>query len=82
MVSSVSWAMRELFLARSADAVLRFLTYARHYKGFCAPCQSPGRQQGKVPAAPELSAGICGWFTEGFDAPDLQEARVLLEEFA
>ena len=23
---------------------------------------------------------IYGWFTEGFDTPDLQEAKVLLEE--
>ena len=25
---------------------------------------------------------IYGWFTEGFDTPDLREARALIEEFA
>ena len=25
---------------------------------------------------------IYGWFTEGFDTPDLQEARALLEELS
>ena len=27
-----------------------------------------------------MLAAIYGWFTEGFDTPDLQEARALLEE--
>jgi predicted ATPase len=27
-----------------------------------------------------LLAPLYGWFTEGFDTPDLQEAKVLLEE--
>ena len=35
--------------------------------------------QGKVDEARELLAGIYGWFSEGFDTPDLKEARVLLE---
>jgi DNA-binding winged helix-turn-helix (wHTH) protein/predicted ATPase len=35
-------------------------------------------QQGQRPAARELLAPIYGWFTEGFDTPDLQEARALL----
>ncbi len=25
---------------------------------------------------------IYGWFTEGFDTPDLKEAKALLEEFS
>jgi predicted ATPase len=36
-------------------------------------------QQGKRAAARELLAPIYGWFTEGFDTADLQEAKVLLE---
>jgi predicted ATPase len=36
------------------------------------------RQQGKWDEARELLAPIYGWFTEGFDAADLQEARALL----
>jgi hypothetical protein len=27
-------------------------------------------------------AGIYDWFTEGFDTPDLKEARALLEELS
>ena len=38
------------------------------------------QQQGKRAEARELLAPIYSWFTEGFDTPDLQEARVLLEE--
>jgi predicted ATPase len=37
------------------------------------------QRQGKRAAAYDLLAPVYGWFTEGFDAPDLQEARVLLE---
>jgi predicted ATPase len=37
------------------------------------------QQQGKRTEAHELLAPICGWFTEGFDTVDLQEAKALLE---
>jgi predicted ATPase len=37
-------------------------------------------QQGKRAAAYDLLAPIYGWFSEGFDTADLQEARALLEE--
>ena len=38
------------------------------------------QQQGKRPEAHTLLAPVYGWFTEGFDTADLQEARALLEE--
>jgi predicted ATPase len=38
------------------------------------------QQQGKQAAARALLAPIYGWFTEGFDTADLQEAKALLEE--
>jgi hypothetical protein len=38
------------------------------------------QQQGKRAEARELLAPIYSWFTEGFDTPDLQEAKALLEE--
>ena len=38
--------------------------------------------QGKRTAARQLLAGIYGWFTEGFDTPDLQEAQALLAALA
>ena len=37
------------------------------------------QQQGKRDAARELLAPLYGWFTEGFDTADLQEAKALLE---
>ena len=40
------------------------------------------QQQGKRAAARDLLAPIYGWFTEGFDTADLQEAKALLEELA
>jgi predicted ATPase len=38
------------------------------------------QQQGKRLEAYELLAPVYGWFTEGFDTADLQEAKALLEE--
>ncbi len=36
------------------------------------------QQQGKRAAAHQMLAELYGWFTEGFDTPDLQEAQALL----
>ena len=51
-----------------------------------AGCHEPavacGNSQGKRAEAHALLAPIYGWFTEGFDTADLQEARTLLEELA
>jgi predicted ATPase len=38
------------------------------------------QQQGKKAEAQQVLAEIYGWFTEGFDTKDLQEAKALLEE--
>jgi predicted ATPase len=40
------------------------------------------QQQGKQVEARALLGPIYGWFTEGFDTADLQEAKALLEAFA
>jgi len=40
------------------------------------------QQQGKRTEAYDLLAPVYGWFTEGFDTADLQDARALLEELA
>ena len=40
------------------------------------------QRQGKRDKARALLAPVYGWFTEGFDTPDLQEAKALLEELA
>jgi adenylate cyclase len=37
-------------------------------------------RQGRNEEARQRLAQIYGWFTEGFDTADLQEAKVLLEE--
>jgi predicted ATPase len=40
------------------------------------------QQQGQRAAARDLLAPVYGWFTEGFDTADLQEAKALLEELS
>ena len=40
------------------------------------------QKQGKVDEAGQMLGEIYGWFSEGFDTPDLGEAWALLEEFA
>jgi predicted ATPase len=40
------------------------------------------QQQGKRADAHALLAAVYGWFTEGFDTADLQEAKALLEELS
>jgi len=39
-------------------------------------------RQGKDAEARELLALTYGWFTEGFDTADLQEAKTLLEAWS
>ena len=39
-------------------------------------------EQGRRSEGHHLLAPIYGWFTEGFDTADLQDARALLEELA
>ena len=40
------------------------------------------QQQGKRAEAHQLLAEVYGWFTEGFDTADLQEAKALLQALA
>ena len=83
----------DLLLARSvehqAEAEACFqqaLDVARHQQAKSwelRAAMSLGRlwqQQGKRAEAHALLAPIYGWFTEGFDTADLQEAKTLLEE--
>ena len=37
------------------------------------------REQGRRAQARDLLAPVYGWFTEGFDTPDLKEAKALLK---
>jgi len=38
------------------------------------------REQGRYAEARDLLGPVYGWFTEGFDTPDLKEAKALLDE--
>ena len=40
------------------------------------------RNQGKRDEARDLLAPVYGWFTEGFDTLDLEEAKMLLDELS
>jgi predicted ATPase len=40
------------------------------------------QERGKREEARQMLAEIYGWFSEGFDTPDLKEARALLEELS
>ena len=40
------------------------------------------RDQGKTGKAYRLVAPMFNWFTEGFDTPDLKDAKALLDELA
>jgi class 3 adenylate cyclase/predicted ATPase len=40
------------------------------------------QRQGKIAEAHQMLSEIYGWFTEGFDTKDLQEAKALLEELS
>ena len=40
------------------------------------------RDQGRHAEARDLLAPVYGWFTEGFDTPDLKEAKAVLDELA
>ena len=38
------------------------------------------QQEGKIAEARQMLSEIYGWFTEGFDTPDLKAAKALLDE--
>jgi predicted ATPase len=40
------------------------------------------RDQGRRAEARDLLAPVYGWFTEGFDTPDLKDAKALLDQLA
>ena len=72
--------------AEAADCWHQALVIARHQQARSLELRTAislsrlWQQQGKHAEARELLAPIYGWFTEGFDTADLQEARALLEE--
>jgi predicted ATPase len=68
-----TWLRRALDVARRQEAQSLELRAAMSLSRLW-------QQQGKRAEAYELLAPIYGWFTEGFDTADLQEAKALLDE--
>jgi predicted ATPase/class 3 adenylate cyclase len=67
-----TWLQRALDIARHQEAKSLELRAAMSLARLW-------QQQGKRAEAYDLLAPIYGWFTEGFDTADLQEARALLD---
>jgi tetratricopeptide (TPR) repeat protein len=67
---------------------LQAIKVARRQNGKFFELQAAGslarlwRDQGKRTEALELLGPIYDWFTEGFDAPDLKDAKALMDELA
>jgi predicted ATPase len=70
-----TWLPRALDVARHQEAKSLELRAAMSFNRLW-------QQQGKQAAACALLAPLYGWFTEGFDTADLQEAKALLDELA
>jgi predicted ATPase len=68
-----AWLQRALDVARRQEAKSLELRAAMSLSRLW-------QQQGKWAEARALLAPVYGWFTEGFDTADLQEAKALLEE--
>ena len=67
-----AWLQRALDIARRQEAKSLELRAAMSSSRLW-------QQQGQRAAARELLTPIYGWFTEGFDTADLQEAKTLLD---
>jgi class 3 adenylate cyclase/predicted ATPase len=70
-----AWLQRALDVARRQEAKSLELRAAMSLARLW-------QQQGKQAEAHALLTPIYGWFTEGFDTADLQDARVLLEQLS
>jgi predicted ATPase len=71
--------------ANEAQSALDQALAATRRQGACAlelrsACElaKHWRDQGKSAAARDLLSPVYGWFTEGFDTPDLKDAKALL----
>jgi predicted ATPase len=75
----VSQAEAEAWLQRALDVARRQEAKSLELRAAMSLARL-WQQQGKRAEARELLAPVYGWFTEGFDTADLQDAKVLLEE--
>ena len=69
----------EAWLRQALDVARRQQAKSLELRAATSLCRL-WQQQCKRAAAYELLAPIYGWFTEGFDTADLQEAKALLAE--
>ena len=75
-------------LAEAEECFLKAIEVARHQSAKSLELRAVvslsrlWQQQGKKAEARQMLTEIYGWFTEGFDTADLQEAKALLEELA
>jgi len=74
-VEAEAWLQRALDVARRQEAKALELRAAMSLAHLW-------QQQGRRAEARDLLAPIYGWFTEGFDTADLQEAKTLLDALA
>ena len=72
-------AEAEVWLQRALDVARRQQAKALELRAALSLSRL-WQQQGKRAEASSLLAPIYGWFTEGFDTADLQEAKALLDE--
>jgi predicted ATPase len=73
------WWEAEIWLQRALDVARRQEAKSLELRAAMSLARL-WQQQGKTTAAHQLLAPVYGWFTEGVDTADLQEARALLEE--
>jgi predicted ATPase len=73
LAKAEAWLQRAVAVARCREAKALELRAAMSLAHLW-------QQQGRWDEVRTLLAPIYGWFTEGFDTTDLQEARTLLEE--
>jgi class 3 adenylate cyclase/predicted ATPase len=74
-------AEAETWLQRALDVALHQEAKSLELRAAMSLCRL-WQQQGKRAEAHALLAPVYGWFTEGFDTADLQEAKALLDELA
>jgi predicted ATPase len=86
-VVSVMWGHRSPADGDQADACFQqALDVARHQQAKALELRAALRlsrlwyQQGQRTKAHALLAPLYGWFTEGFDTADLQDAKAVVEE--
>jgi predicted ATPase len=72
-VEAASWFQRAIDVARSQQAKSLELRATTSLARLWA-------EQGKRAQAHDLLAPVYGWFTEGFETPDLKDAKALLDE--